>query len=312
MISLDEATVMGDPHAKIINLQKIEACFDYIESERRTGILLGDILDNKEIVRSSCLNTIYRRLKQSKLQYILMVGNHDYHNLECKDHSLVPLKELDNVIIVDKPQEIDGIYFVPYIANPLEFKKVMNRTASNIAFVHQGFTGFDYGNGHIAEGEAELDWIKDFELVISGHFHKYQATKNLIYLGTPFSHSFGESNQDKFMGHFIRSTCSLELIETPFPKHLTKTVNCDKELEADVDQENYIRFILTGTEENILKFDRKPHVGAKFIERPTIKELQSVIDESQSNEMKFENWAKCKKINSKTIELGLEILGDCA
>ena len=63
-------TIVGDPHAKPGNLNKINHLFDMVETLGNTVIWLGDFLDTKEIIRGKCLNLIHRRLSESKLTHI--------------------------------------------------------------------------------------------------------------------------------------------------------------------------------------------------------------------------------------------------
>lgn len=309
-------TVIGDPHAKKDNLDKIVKLTSIVEELGNTSIWLGDMLDTKELVRGSCLNTWFNYFRDSKLQHYILVGNHDWFNLECKEHSLEVLQALDNVHIVSAPVSIaPGIGFLPYIHDLDVFKKEYKKLAKGckIIFMHQGVTGFDYGNGYIAENEVPLEALGSTQ-VISGHFHKYQESKNLTYLGSPFSHSFGESNQEKYIGVWDSVGPKLELIKTPFPRHETIDFDCDKQnVIMTTPDMSHTRIILKGKPENIKKFNKEPFkkAGAKIIEQPEEVLGKTMIAESESNEVKFVKWAsEIKKLDKDTIKLGLKILAE--
>lgn len=307
----DFLTICGDPHCKPSNKDAILTLFDIFEDLGHDVVILGDMFDTKEIVRSSCFNMVFNRIKCSKLHFTILVGNHDWHNLECLEHSLEPLKVLPNVKIVDIPtKSMDGnLLMVPYYHDLNQFKKTIGAFQAKILIMHQGVTGFDYGNGHIAVDEVSLASLKKFPKVISGHFHKYQQDKNLTYLGTPFSHSFGESNQAKYLAVLNVKTSELELINSPFPGHMTYEINCDQKTKIkDYSKENFNRLILRGSEEAIAAFDTKPYEDAKIIQIPDITAASLVIDETQSNEVKFQKWAENKGLKPSVIELGMEIL----
>lgn len=308
-------TVIGDPHCKPNNLSEMGTLFGIVEDTALPTIWLGDLLDTKEVVRGKCLNAYLRYFRQSKLQHTILVGNHDYFNLECKDHSLEPLKELTNVFIVDRPVYMNemGAVLLPYMHSPIalraalaEFKEVKAKTLIG----HLEVTGFDFGNGHICESGLILEDLKAFDLVISGHFHKFQKKENLVYLGTPFSHSFGESNQTKFIAILDSETQRLEYSATPFPQHLTIEIDADKvSTIRKVDTKNHVRIILTGRPENIAKVNKDEYPDVKFIERPDeTLEGEISISETASNEEKFQTWAEGKSISKETIALGLEIM----
>ena len=312
-----EYLIVGDLHLKKDNLDKSSNLFKIIEEKNLPVIWLGDQLDTKEIVRSTCLNLLYRYLKRSKLQHIMLVGNHDWHNLECEDHSLKPLESLNNVVIVDKPTQINGMYFLPYYHDLNKFDKAVKAGKSKILFIHQGLNGFDFGNGYIEENGYELDNIKNrYELIISGHFHKPQISKKFSYLGTPFSHNFGESNQDKFLGVLNVDELKLDLVKLDFPKHITKEVNVSmyKEFIRHISAKDHWRIFLCGTEKELLSVDKTDfpaHVRIIEKETDTKDSKEALVKESDSNSVKFEKWAKeVKQLDKEVIKLGLDLLGD--
>ncbi len=336
---MSKFTVIGDPHATPSNLDKIGQLFKLAEDLGNTTIWLGDFLDTKEIIRGKCLNFIFKHLKKSKLNHIILIGNHDWFNLECIDHSLQPLKELPNVTVVDdlcglnkysnKVIPLSGktkdmfsecdIYFLPYCKKRESVERVLDMIPEkSVLFAHLDIKGFDYGNGHLCTDGISVKLLSKFSKVISGHFHKFQEDDKLTYLGTPFSHTFGESNQIKYIGVYefdLKNDVNKhELRETDFPMHLTYNYNVDEmvpERELPVDGKHYIRVILNGSQENIDLFSKSVFPeGTKFIERPTDSFNNEIkIDETINNNSKFEEWAtNIKKLDPETTKLGLDIL----
>lgn len=318
-----KVTLVGDPHAKPDNLDRISQLFDLIERLGNPTVLLGDLLDTKELIRSRCFNLIWERIKNSKLHFYVLVGNHDWHNLDCRDHSLQPLKELPNVTLVDQPHSEKlgsrKALFLPYYHDLDAFRKDLRRLSKDVGlfFLHQGVTGFDYGNGFIAENEVDPSELPSKGTVVSGHFHKYQRSGNFMYLGTPFSHSFGESNQEKYLGILDTETGEVELIEAPFKSHVTVELDCDQdefdyEALTQASEDAFLRVILTGSQARINEFDKDKLRGRdiKILERPD-KEDQTeiVVSEQDSNEVKFLKWGReIKKLDEDTLALGISIL----
>lgn len=311
-------TIVGDIHAKKSNLDKQDILFEMVEAlDNEHVVLTGDLLDNKAIVRSECMNFLYDKFRTSKRQFHIVVGNHDQHNLNTLEHSLEPLKALPNVTIYDKTTEfiIGALSFVaiPYIHSAEAFVKEVKKIRNpqhKILLCHQGFTGFDYGNGYIAKEETDSSSVKDFGLVIIGHFHKYQQFKNGCYIGTPFSQSFGESNQTKYLG-VLRKEGVLDLVETSFPRHMTYEVDCDKEQNVAIEADNYNRIILTGSKDSIMAFDKSSLEGAKVLSRPTSEKVVNNVEisENLSNTKKFELWAEnVGQFDKSLIKLGVEVL----
>lgn len=325
-----ELTVCGDPHVTPASIDKAAILFDIFEDIGNDVIILGDLFEFKEIVRGQCMNFVMDKIKRSKLHYIILVGNHDWFNLDCKDHSLRPLKELPNVTIVDKPMAMNldsrAALFLPYFDNIEALKKELQEAeagGTDFVFMHQGVVGFDYGNGHMADGnghgEMTADIVSGFLRVISGHFHKYAEEGNLTFLGTPYSHTFGETDQTKYLAVLRPHENEFELIETPFPRH--RTLNIDLSKKSAIanlkkvlkDSKDEFRVILTGTEMQIKAVDQKEFSSVKFLEDATDSgQVEDVkLSETDSNEKKFLTWAKdIKQLDEETIALGLELLSN--
>lgn len=346
-------TIVGDPHAKPDNLDLINKLFDKVESMENPVIWLGDMLDTKEVVRGSCLNTYVKRFSQSKLNHYVLVGNHDWFNLECKEHSLEALKAIKNVTVVDSffvihDHDDTKLVLMPYqhdfsalLAKLTEFekKKPLNidshkralkmdkaraqKTVNRedlILVMHQGFNNFDFGNGFVETNGLNLKDFEGFRLVISGHFHKMQKQDNLIYVGTPFSHSFGESNQSKFIGVLKTREGVVDLEEIFFRKHVTKIVDYSEDEPYDLEsvagglpEEWPSRIIIRGTEAQMLEnhvdaiIPNYPHI--KFIKEIQGNTTQLKITEKSSNEEKFLRWATdIAKLDDETVALGKELL----
>jgi hypothetical protein len=325
-------TVVGDPHNTHKSLDRCEELFDLVEMVGKPTVWLGDLLDTKEVIRGKVLNAWVRYFQRSKLQHIVLVGNHDFFNLDCDDHSLYVLKLLPNVIVVDEPIEIDGIVFLPYIHDRAALIQILDKfkDPNKTLIGHLEVSQFDFGNGHVCTSGITLDDLSGFRRVISGHFHKYQVQGNLTYLGTPFSHSFGETDQIKYLGLYDADKDELKIADTPFARHITKEFNCDL-LDENLSHalflgpedtlKNFYRVILTGSQANIDRFPRymydeggtKGKLNIKWISRPSDHAENNVtIEETASNEKQFVKWAtEVKTMDAETLKLGLSIMEAC-
>jgi len=324
----DELTIVGDPHARPDNLEtKIKPLTQIVEDLGNDVVWLGDMLDTKEIVRGSCLNFWYNYFKNSKLNHVVLVGNHDWFNLDCKAHSLEPLKALLNVQIIDKPTVIGSYGFLPFYPTNESFLKALKQVLkTEVVFIHQGINGFDYGNGHRETHGIDPEFLRGVNpLLISGHFHSYQRDDKLIYLGSPFTHAFGETNPyTKYVGTY--SGTVLQLHETKFPRHVTGTINADapttkgytleQQIEALLEMmfssNDHVRAIVEGSKENVTLYSKTIKAfmpGIKVVENPKINARTLVIDEKDSNMVKFKKWATdVKKLDKEVLKRGLDIL----
>ena len=310
-------TVVGDPHVTHKNLDIAHDLVTQVEAKGLDVIWLGDMLDTKEVIRGKCFNFWFNYFRSSKLNHKVLVGNHDYFNLECQEHSLEGLKALPNVVVVDDLLIVDELKaaFIPYVHDDANLVAMLDKIPHGMnLFGHLELAGFDFGNGYICEQGAVGKRYEKFPQVITGHFHKYQQQANITYLGTPYSLTFGESNQIKYLATYdTEGETSLTLTTTTFRQHVTVDYNLN---ESDCDwpirKEDLVRINLIGTQEQIAAYDRSPwdEYQVKFVPKPTDQQSMDVeIDENTSNMAKFVQWGTdINPLEKETLDLGIAIL----
>lgn len=301
--------IIGDPHCRPDNLDKINKLFKMVESFKIPTIWMGDMLDTKDIVRAQCLNAYLNYFKSSNLKHIVLVGNHDYTSNECTEHSLEAFKQFGKVIVVDKPYREDDMLFVPYYRNPENFKQAIKSDAKYL-FMHQDMIGMDWGNGHIATEGNDLADISSFKQVYSGHYHKFQQKNNLTFIGTPFSHNFGESNQDKYVGLFNSQDGGFCTLATSFPKHITINLDLTNPHYFDFNNTDHFRLIVKGTREQLDNFDSSAYKGFKIVPECISGVDKSDLKETQTPEELFSKWFNDvkKETDQELHTLGINIL----
>lgn len=314
-------TVVGDPHVTHKSLDRAQKLFSVVERQGKSVIWTGDLLDTKEVIRGKCLNAFFEYFKSSKLNHVILVGNHDWFNLECKDHSLKTLSALPNVVVIDKPTVMGNITYIPYIHDLGLLKAELLKVATPYCVAHLDVANFDYGNGQLCEKGVTLKDFAHIKLLVSGHFHKFQAKENLVYIGSPFSHSFGESDQTKYLGYWDDLSGTLSTFETELPKHKTLQLFLDDlqpledlDIFFELNSENFVRCILHGSQAQIASFprDRFSEFSIKWVPRPTETGMNNkiVLEEGVDNIQQFVKWAReIKKLDESTLERGLLILG---
>lgn len=246
-------TVIGDLHLKPSNLAIAKQLFDLIEHDDRFKesnhlILLGDVYDTKAIIRSEAQNFLFNYLSSTRYEKIsIIVGNHDYENLECQNSALDPLKYLNKVrlynsqnIKFDYDDEDCLIAFIPYIHSNDVFIKILNENREQLkntkyVFCHQGFMGFDLGGGILDDSGVDVTQLPQDVNFIVGHYHKSQSNGNVQYIGTPFSHSFGESNQQKQV--FLIHNDTIKSVHTNLSQHYQMRYNSEIFIECNSDLE---------------------------------------------------------------------------
>lgn len=242
-----KSLIIGDIHVKVSNLDVNAKLFDIIEElikdkpkEIWNIILLGDVYDTKAIIRSEAQNFLINRLERlSKYNKYILTGNHDYENLNCINSAIEPLDLINRVCVVshgEYDEHLNAI-FMPYRHTNDEFIKELSNAINSsggkcnnktVVFCHQGFLGFDMGTGILDKTSVDPAILPKLKYIV-GHYHAAQEKDNINYLGTPFSHSFGEANQNKQIAILDHDTGILEYIpmNDKLPQHYKLIYNKD-------------------------------------------------------------------------------------
>ena len=220
---------VGDPHFKTNNVpesddmtNKLVKLAEHIQP--KFIVLLGDILHTHEKIHISPLMRAEKlvRLLSKIAPVFVIIGNHDRPNNSTymtDDHAFNAMKQWENTYVVDDKvmdANIGGFrfLFVPYVFPSLFMDTLTHETkgvkdpliGTTAIFCHQEFLNAKMG---MIESKAGDPWDLNNPLVVSGHVHDYdQLQPNLIYVGTPMQHAFGDKD-DK--------TVSLFTFEQPNP-----------------------------------------------------------------------------------------------
>jgi len=187
--------------------QHLQDCLDYIDwfcelavSEKATHIaFLGDWMENRNAINVRTLKysqEAARRLNALDLPIFFIVGNHDlYHRTNRKIFSTDPFSDLKNFQVISEPMEINKEIFM----TPFLFKDEYPNLAEQINAHKYVFGHFEFRNFVVTGHDRVLDHGPDASLftgpkyLLSGHFHKRQVSKNIVYIGNTFPTSFGDA-----------------------------------------------------------------------------------------------------------------------
>jgi len=267
-----EVLWVTDIHMQNSNLDRCRKLFSFIaetvhEKQIKTIICGGDIYDGKDIIRSKCQNLLFSFLSDMKkrdVDFIALVGNHDYEETvnashhesgEYPDHSLKPLENLSNVTIVDFPTVIGDIGFIPYRGSNTHMLLSLNCVKdAKYLFTHEGVSGYDFGTGRMDDFSLTPDKYSGFKKVYAGHYHACKVMDNIIFLGSPLTHSFGEANQVKNVGIInFNKKGFLDLLPVKLPQHLSIDVSTETDANDMPDlsdnSDYFVRFVVSGKKE---------------------------------------------------------------
>jgi len=279
--------VIGDPHFKVSNIHETTLMTSNILNIIDNNIydfvvVLGDILDRHETIHVSPLTRAIDFLGKliQKIPTFILIGNHDLKNnrqFMSEEHPFTGLKYFCQVntyndlniksMIIDKTSIItfknQTFTFVPYVP-PGRFVEALNLCpdwgTSSCIFAHQEFYNCQMGAITSTKGDK---WDLSNPYVVSGHIHDYQELQsNILYIGTPFQHSFGDKN-NKTISSFVfvdKSTRTQTRISLNLPKKNIVHVNSN-EIANNIPPKNQeLKIIISGTSAEIKAIIKHPNI----------------------------------------------------
>ena len=279
---------IGDPHAKVNNLEEMRRLFAFVETQAKENKvdrieLLGDLFHSHAVLRLEVqefwLNCLSRLNKICET--VVLVGNHDLsgdYGSNFSSLSVFSLLENKNLIIIEKPQCLGYVGYIPYTHENELFIRHANELRNNgakILVCHQTFQGSRYESGIYApDGIPTGDWSKKYTHIISGHIHLHQKFENVIYPGTPRWDSTADANQKKGLWIYTHSDLDGSIEKSEF---ITTENICIPILEFEyyegkeepkIPENSKSSIILIGSSEWIkkekLKFKNKASIKTKF------------------------------------------------
>jgi DNA repair exonuclease SbcCD nuclease subunit len=165
-----------------------------------TGIFLGDWHHNRNSLNITTMDYSLRALeKLGKAfdQFYFFPGNHDLYYKDKRDiHSVEFGKYIPGVTVIHQPTTIDEVTLCPWLIGD-EWRSISKKGGRYI-FGHFELPTF-FMNAMIQmpdHGEIQLQDFQNYELGFSGHFHKRQQQKNMIYIGNAFPHNYSDNWDD--------------------------------------------------------------------------------------------------------------------
>lgn len=220
----------GDLHNKSgLNSQLILDYLDYLqeyyfEHDLDYIIIMGDIFNKNSNIKTDIFVPFFLKfweMKQSGINFIFIVGNHDIYNRDY-DTLIDTFTPLGKVVKEYEEIEFDGKIcgFLPYVMKEDNLPK---NTNAQWLFTHLSIANFSFDNAyHATEKNAfKEELFEEYSLVFTGHFHRHQYRKNIVYIGSPIQLYRGEIDQEKGFILFDTETEKWEFEEyTDAPKYI--------------------------------------------------------------------------------------------
>jgi len=195
----------SDQH-NLDNLDFIDWFITIVQKEKPSHIaFLGDFFENRNAINVRTMDRAAeacRRLNSLGIPIIWIVGNHDlYHRSDRAIYSTDIFADLENFLIVNEPIRLSPEWYVAPFLFRQEYPGLVGEiNASTYVLGHFEFRGYVItGADRVMDHGPDADDFKGPKYIFSGHFHKRQFNKNIIYIGNTFPTNFGDAG-DKERG----------------------------------------------------------------------------------------------------------------
>lgn len=263
-----------DIHFSLATLQV--ACFCFREALRKAQelsvplVVSGDTNDTKAVLRSEVVRAITTMLEEfADVEVVFLVGNHDLDNERNQNSNcLYFLKAVKNATLVENIMFDENHWgLIPYQNSAEKFRESVQYLKGKVRRIicHQGFFGAKMGSYAVDQTSVSPLEMNDFDIVLTGHYHEHHRVgpkDNIIYGGSPYTVSFAEAGQKKFI-HVVTMQAvgaTIESIETEARRHVSiKYEQNDHETRmiVKVRPEDLLRIELFGEKAWINKFSKE-------------------------------------------------------
>lgn len=252
-------TTKNGMNSRLANCLKI---FDIILREAkarkiRRVFINGDIFEESDYIPVETYVETYRRLEklhEAGLEVVLNIGNHDIASASTARllHSLRPFRKVAH--IVETPEVVwDRVFVFPYESDSDAFKSRLQEThpsGPSILVLHSAVQG-----GHVGPRDYLLRcpvklrdlYPKRWRLILLSDFHTAQfLRKNVLYMGSPLQHTFGENHRPCIWDVSLTDEIKLRKIYTNLPVFKRVRARRREEIEEKLGDlsGNYVRVIL--------------------------------------------------------------------
>lgn len=186
---------------------------------------LGDLVDNRKTINHRSLRRMKDALTdplcRSKKKRKWIIGNHDSFykdNLSINaQKEYLPEFEQENVVTWPIEDKETSILYVPWIckSNREECIEAIQTSQARFCIGHFELVGFK-NNGNIMKNGDVASLFKNFELVISGHYHERSAQDNIRYIASCFHFNWGDYGGYRGFAVLDTDTGKIDYFRNPY------------------------------------------------------------------------------------------------
>lgn len=204
-----------DPWQEMIREKTMEKVISHaVENNIKNLVFMGDVFDDRTSLthRSLEFNRKYiiEPIEKHDLHAIMIIGNHD----AMHKNTLTPnaIEEVfgnrENFTVVDSIKTIEmgntKVDFVSWMCtdNTYEITSYIEKSEAKYCFGHFELVGFYYYSGIKATKGVDPQFLQKYNKVYSGHYHTINGHGNTFYLGTPFTITSNDVNEERGIWEF--------------------------------------------------------------------------------------------------------------
>ena len=172
---------------------------------------LGDWFEHRNtinVLTNKYSAAALRKLNDCGIPIIFILGNHDLYHRHNRDvHSAEMFTNFEHIHVIDFPTIInERLLVLPFLFED-EYAQVVNIVNEvDYVFGHLEFRNFYLtGTTQVAEHGFYHKLFDGPKQIFSGHYHKRQASDNVLYIGNTFGTSYADA------GDYDRGGCLLDL-----------------------------------------------------------------------------------------------------
>lgn len=192
----------SDQH-NLDNLDYIDWLIRIVQKEQPSHIaFLGDFFENRNAINVRTLNhsvEAVRRLDGLNIPIIFIIGNHDlYHRSSRSIFSTNIFGDLKNFHLISEPTKLNDDWFAaPFLFREEYPSLVKDINSHKFVLGHFEFRNFVVtGADRVMEHGPEADNFSGPKYIFTGHFHKRQHNRNIVYIGNTFPTNFGDAGDN--------------------------------------------------------------------------------------------------------------------
>ena len=256
-------------------------------------IFLGDWWENRNALNVQTINYSLqgiRLLNALGLPVYFIIGNHDlYFRNNRNMHSGEIFREFKNIHIVDQPLSLADhrtkekkFLILPYLFKDEYVPLVEEINAHKYVFGHFEFRNFYLtgSSNQVCEHGFIHKLLNGPKYIFSGHFHKRQASENVVYIGNTFPTNYGDANDnERGMAILDIESDEVDFINFNGPTFIKTTLSKLAGDEVDIKKYARIRCLLDIPD---LTYSEAQQIKNEFME---IYELRDFVLEEKNKDL---------------------------